>query len=58
MLADAACFAEFFLRQFCDAHTCSGGSKPFPKGGRVSKFLPRKPLMSSTDFELIAVLLS
>ncbi|XP_015698415.1 uncharacterized protein LOC102710254 isoform X2 [Oryza brachyantha] len=25
---------EFFLRQFCDAHTCKGGSKPFPKGGR------------------------
>ncbi|XP_040968378.1 uncharacterized protein [Gossypium hirsutum] len=23
---------EFFLRQFCDAHTCSGGPKPFPKG--------------------------
>ncbi|KAF0888773.1 hypothetical protein E2562_017779, partial [Oryza meyeriana var. granulata] len=25
---------EFFLCQFCDAHTCKGGSKPFPKGGR------------------------
>uniref|UniRef100_A0A0D9XY01 C2H2-type domain-containing protein n=1 Tax=Leersia perrieri TaxID=77586 RepID=A0A0D9XY01_9ORYZ len=25
---------EFFLRQFCDAHTCNRGSKPFPKGGR------------------------
>ncbi|KMZ56469.1 C2H2-like zinc finger protein [Zostera marina] len=26
---------EFFLRQFCDAHTCSiGGRKPFPRGGR------------------------
>nr|XP_040246184.1 uncharacterized protein LOC109753265 isoform X2 [Aegilops tauschii subsp. strangulata] len=25
---------EFFLRQFCDAHTCNGASKPFPKGGR------------------------
>ncbi|KAK6913031.1 hypothetical protein RJ641_022632 [Dillenia turbinata] len=23
---------EFFLRQFCDAHTCSGGPKPFSKG--------------------------
>ncbi|GMJ09400.1 hypothetical protein like AT5G40710 [Hibiscus trionum] len=23
---------EFFLRQFCDAHTCSGGPKPFAKG--------------------------
>ncbi|KAK8593038.1 hypothetical protein V6N12_045127 [Hibiscus sabdariffa] len=23
---------EFFLRQFCDAHTCSGGLKPFAKG--------------------------
>ena len=26
---------ELFLRQFCDAHTCSGGSKPFSRGGRV-----------------------
>ncbi|KAK6928455.1 hypothetical protein RJ641_007046 [Dillenia turbinata] len=26
---------EFFLRQFCDAHTCSGGPKPFSKGKRV-----------------------
>ncbi|EES15888.1 hypothetical protein BDA96_08G089300 [Sorghum bicolor] len=25
---------EFFLRQFCDAHTCNKGTKPFPKGGR------------------------
>lgn len=25
---------EFFLRQFCDAHTCNGRSKPFTKGGR------------------------
>ncbi|KAK3136394.1 hypothetical protein QOZ80_5BG0433390 [Eleusine coracana subsp. coracana] len=25
---------EFFLRQFCDAHTCRRGIKPFPKGGR------------------------
>ncbi|KAJ6302149.1 hypothetical protein OIU77_016275 [Salix suchowensis] len=25
---------EFFLRQFCDAHTCSGGRKPFSKGGK------------------------
>ncbi|KAG2615452.1 uncharacterized protein LOC120663802 isoform X1 [Panicum virgatum] len=25
---------EFFLRQFCDAHTCDRGTKPFPKGGR------------------------
>jgi hypothetical protein len=23
---------ELFLRQFCDAHTCSGGRKPFPRG--------------------------
>ncbi|XP_039051700.1 uncharacterized protein LOC120193210 [Hibiscus syriacus] len=23
---------EFFLRQFCDAHTCSGSPKPFSKG--------------------------
>ncbi|XP_024973285.1 uncharacterized protein LOC112511771 isoform X3 [Cynara cardunculus var. scolymus] len=25
---------ELFLRQFCDAHTCSGNVKPFPRGGR------------------------
>ncbi|XP_042502547.1 uncharacterized protein LOC122079860 [Macadamia integrifolia] len=25
---------EFFLRQFCDAHTCNGKQKPFSRGGR------------------------
>ncbi|KAG6528464.1 uncharacterized protein LOC122046188 [Zingiber officinale] len=25
---------EFFLRQFCDAHTCSQGKKPFSQGGK------------------------
>uniref|UniRef100_A0A7N0SX34 C2H2-type domain-containing protein n=1 Tax=Kalanchoe fedtschenkoi TaxID=63787 RepID=A0A7N0SX34_KALFE len=25
---------ELFLRQFCDAHTCSGKYKPFPRGGK------------------------
>ncbi|CAN4087977.1 unnamed protein product [Withania somnifera] len=25
---------ELFLRQFCDAHTCSRGRKPFSKGGK------------------------
>ncbi|KAI6671348.1 hypothetical protein NL676_006233 [Syzygium grande] len=25
---------EFFLRQFCDAHTCNGRPKPFSKGRR------------------------
>ncbi|KAK4756236.1 hypothetical protein SAY87_006363 [Trapa incisa] len=25
---------EFFLRQFCDAHTCTGNKKPFAKGGK------------------------
>ncbi|OMO99069.1 Kelch repeat type 2, partial [Corchorus capsularis] len=25
---------DFFLHQFCDAHTCSGKRKPFPKGGK------------------------
>lgn len=25
---------ELFLRQFCDAHSCTGKKKPFPKGGR------------------------
>jgi hypothetical protein len=34
IFSDAAFFAEFFLRQFCDAHTCDRGTKPFPKGGR------------------------
>ncbi|CAL9749821.1 unnamed protein product [Musa acuminata subsp. burmannicoides] len=26
---------EFFLRQFCDAHTCTGGKKPFSRGGKA-----------------------
>eukprot|EP00268_Persea_americana_P068922 TRINITY_DN9693_c0_g1_i2.p1 TRINITY_DN9693_c0_g1~~TRINITY_DN9693_c0_g1_i2.p1 ORF type:complete len:177 (-),score=11.64 TRINITY_DN9693_c0_g1_i2:1425-1955(-) len=26
--------AEFFLRQFCDAHTCTGKQKPFPRGAK------------------------
>lgn len=25
---------EFFLHQFCDAHACSGGRKPFSRGGK------------------------
>lgn len=25
---------ELFLRQFCDAHTCTGSEKPFSRGGR------------------------
>ncbi|KAK3040595.1 hypothetical protein RJ639_026916, partial [Escallonia herrerae] len=25
---------ELFLRQFCDGHTCSGGGKPFSRGGK------------------------
>ncbi|KAG8388061.1 hypothetical protein BUALT_Bualt02G0086000 [Buddleja alternifolia] len=25
---------EFFLRQFCDGHTCTKGRKPFSRGGR------------------------
>ncbi|RWR96934.1 hypothetical protein CKAN_02633900 [Cinnamomum micranthum f. kanehirae] len=25
---------EFFLRQFCDAHTCTGKQKPFPRGAK------------------------
>ncbi|CAN8251797.1 unnamed protein product [Cochlearia groenlandica] len=25
---------EHFLRQFCDAHTCTGRIKPFPRGGK------------------------
>ncbi|AED97727.1 putative transcription factor C2H2 family [Arabidopsis thaliana] len=25
---------EHFLRQFCDAHTCTGNDKPFPRGGK------------------------
>ncbi|KAF2316502.1 hypothetical protein GH714_041843 [Hevea brasiliensis] len=28
---------EFFLRQFCDAHTCTGRQKPFSKGGKGNK---------------------
>ncbi|XP_057484266.1 uncharacterized protein LOC130770726 isoform X2 [Actinidia eriantha] len=30
---------ELFLRQFCDAHTCSGRSKPFSRGGRHTSVL-------------------
>ncbi|CAI0457195.1 unnamed protein product [Linum tenue] len=26
---------DLFLRQFCDAHTCKGGRKPFSRGGKV-----------------------
>ncbi|KAF5184103.1 zinc finger (C2H2 type) family protein [Thalictrum thalictroides] len=25
---------ELFLRQFCDSHTCTGGKKPFSRGGK------------------------
>lgn len=32
--ASASRLHELFLRQFCDAHTCSGRHKPFPQGGR------------------------
>lgn len=28
-------FAEFFQRQFCDAHTCDAGRKLFPEGKQV-----------------------
>ncbi|XP_074287833.1 uncharacterized protein LOC141612985 [Silene latifolia] len=28
---------ELFLRQFCDAHTCSKRIQPFPKGGRKER---------------------
>ncbi|GKV41292.1 hypothetical protein SLEP1_g48843 [Rubroshorea leprosula] len=28
---------EFFLRQFCDTHTCSGGQKPFSNGYKKKK---------------------
>ncbi|KAL9367098.1 hypothetical protein Peur_038297 [Populus x canadensis] len=38
---------EFFLRQFCDAHTCSGGRKPFSKGGKKE---------TSTLYVIISVL--
>ncbi|KAF9601841.1 hypothetical protein IFM89_023528 [Coptis chinensis] len=27
---------ELFLRQFCDAHTCTGKRKPFSRGGKES----------------------
>ncbi|RWW13919.1 hypothetical protein GW17_00022347 [Ensete ventricosum] len=35
VFSDGGIFAEFFLRQFCDAHTCTGGKKPFSRGGKV-----------------------
>ncbi|CAN1188035.1 hypothetical protein LINPERPRIM_LOCUS32195 [Linum perenne] len=28
---------DFFLRQFCDAHTCKGGQKPFSRGGKKKR---------------------
>ncbi|KAK9726748.1 hypothetical protein RND81_05G234500 [Saponaria officinalis] len=28
-----------FLQQFCDAHTCARGRKPFPRGGRKERSL-------------------
>ncbi|KAF5740445.1 hypothetical protein HS088_TW11G00514 [Tripterygium wilfordii] len=28
---------EFFLRQFCDSHTCAGGQKPFSKGRKKKR---------------------
>ncbi|KAF5457332.1 hypothetical protein F2P56_021441 [Juglans regia] len=28
---------EFFLRQFCDAHACTGGQKPFSRGHRKTR---------------------
>ncbi|XP_022154197.1 uncharacterized protein LOC111021515 [Momordica charantia] len=33
--ASASHLHEFFLRQFCDAHTCSGKPKPFSQGQEV-----------------------
>lgn len=36
---------EHFLRQFCDAHTCTGSNKPFPKGGKVRSVTPSQLLM-------------
>ena len=35
LLSDVAESIEFFLRQFCDAHTCTRGPKPFSKGHKV-----------------------
>lgn len=32
---DFSVVEEHFLRQFCDAHTCTGKNKPFPRGGKV-----------------------
>ena len=31
--------ADFFLRQFCDAHKCKKGVKPFARGNGVSSWL-------------------
>ncbi|CAI0456561.1 unnamed protein product [Linum tenue] len=28
---------DLFLRQFCDAHTCKGGRKPFSRGGKKKR---------------------
>ncbi|XP_021812761.1 uncharacterized protein LOC110755786 [Prunus avium] len=39
---------EFFLRQFCDAHTCTGGRKPFSRGRRKKR--------SSISYLVISIL--
>ncbi|KAM2923722.1 hypothetical protein COP2_039919 [Malus domestica] len=38
---------EFFLHQFCHAHTCSGKRKLFPRGGKV-----RSQSLIAVDFAI------
>ena len=38
---------EFFLHQFCHAHTCSGKRKLFPRGGKV-----RSQTLIAVDFSI------
>ncbi|KAL5997287.1 hypothetical protein ACLOJK_008217 [Asimina triloba] len=40
---------EFFLRQFCDAHTCSGKQKPFSRGGKRGRHSLLKWVMSCVE---------
>lgn len=46
---------EFFLRQFCDAHTCTGNQKPFSRGRKVLKRLSIRFIYFCSSWMLIYV---
>ncbi|VVB17862.1 unnamed protein product [Arabis nemorensis] len=54
---------EHFLRQFCDAHTCTGSNKPFPRGGKSMLIRAEElgcllPCHINTDLDATPALLS